>query len=753
MRFLLAALIAVLTLATFPVLLPARAQAQDQGGAELEVTGVTPSAVRGDSPPEVTVTGRLTNTGDAAINDVEARIQRGNPTTTEPETERAMRDGAESVTEPQFNPVVDRIEPGEQVPVEFSAPVGPDGLQIDEPGTYPLLVNVNGSSDAGGRARVTEEQFLLPVLAPPGGQPQTPPEPTPVSMTVPIVDFPRLERQTLPGSQAVLVDDELASSLAPGGRLYDIVESVADRAPPGSPLGSSLCFAVDPDLLVTVEAMQSGYRVRQPNGTTEEGIGSSAAELWLSKLRDATEGRCVTSLPYGDADIVALGRAGLPDLINGAMDGTDLVRAILRTEPREALWPIEGALDEPAVGELDEVKTALLEPSALSTEPGSLSPVQVRGHDMTAVPIDPLLRSALDPNRGTPDEVTDLSPSGNGVLTAQNALGALAFRATSGAVPDSTSVIVPPRRWNMRGDDVRALLDGMQQLTDAGYIRPTSLPDPPPEGLPQADLDYPVEAAGAEIPRGVLRELAGQNFKVGDLYRSSETDPSNDIDRGRITTPLRNGLLRGASSAWRGDPEAAHQSVGVGTRAVNNVLNKVRLDGYHGKITLAQANSPVPVTVVNDLPVTVKVVLQIPRVPGVDIQNFDGTLTIPANGKRQLHVNTTAHRAGKFNIDFAVATQSGTRLGEPLRLQVTSNAAGPLIPVLTGVAGGLLVLLSGYRIFRRAQRSRAQRQEQGSAGSPPSSPPGGPQLGELGGQPDATDGTPDSTGRSDRSSD
>lgn len=749
MRFLLAALIAVLTLATLPVLLPERAQAQDQGDTELEVTEVTPSAVRGDSPPEVTVTGRLTNTSDTAINDVEARIQRGNPTTTEPETERAMREGAEPVTEPQFNPVVDRIEPGEQITVEFSAPTGPDGLQIEEPGTYPLLVNVNGSSAGGGRARVAEEQFLLPVLAPPGGQPQTPPEPTSVSMTVPIVDFPRLERQTLPGSQAVLVDDELSASLAPGGRLYELVQSVADRAPPGSPLGSSLCFAIDPDLLVTVEAMTSQYQVRQPDGSTREGIGSSAAQLWLSKLRDATEGRCVTALPYGDADIVALGRAGLPDLIDGAMDGTDLVRRILRTEPRKTLWPIEGALDEPAAGELDQVDTALLAPSALSTPPGSLSPAKVSGHDLTAVPVDPLLRTALDPNSGTPDEVTDLSPPSNGMLTAQNALGALAFRATAGALPDSTSVLVPPRRWNMRGDDVRALLDGMQQLTDAGYIRPTSLPDPPPEGLPEAGLNYPAQAADAEIPRSVLGELAGQNFKVGDLYRSSETDPSNDIDRGRITTPLRNGLLRGASSAWRGDPDAAHRSVGVGTRAVNNVLNKVHLDGYHGKITLAQANSPVPVTVVNDLPVTVKVVLHIPRVPGVDIENFDGTLTIPANGKRQLHVNTTAHRAGKFNIDFAAATRSGTQLGEPLRLEVTSNAAGPLIPVLTGVAGGLLVLLSGYRIFRRTQRSRAQRQEQNSAGSPPGRPP----HGEPGGQPDATDGTPGSTGRSDRSSD
>lgn len=748
MRFLLAALIAVLTVATVPVLLPARAQAQDTGGTELEVTKVTPSVVQGDAPPEVTVTGRLTNTSDTAINDVEARIQRGDPTTTEPETEHAMRDGVGSVTEPQFNPVVDRIEPGEQVPVEFTAPLGPDGLQIDQPGTYPLLVNVNGSADSGGRARVAEEQFLLPVLAPPGGEPERPPEPTPVSMAVPIVDFPRLERQTLPGSQAVLVDDELSSSLAPGGRLYELVQSIADRAPPGSPLGSSLCFAVDPDLLVTVEAMQSGYQVRQPDGSTEAGIGASAAELWLSKLRDATEGRCVTSLPYGDADIVALGHAGLPDLINGAMDGTELVREILRTEPREMLWPIDGALDEPAAGELDRVRTALLEPSALSTPPGSLSPVQVSGHDLTGVPVDPLLRSALDPNRGTPDEVTELSPQGNGMLTAQNALGALAFRATEGALPGSPSVLVPPRRWNMGGDDIRALLDGMQQLTDAGYVQPTSLPDPPPEGLPQADLAYPPESADREIPRSVLRELAGQNYKVGDLYRSAETDPSNDIDRGRITTPLRNGLLRGASSAWRGDPGAASRSVGVATRAVNNVLNKVRLDGYHGKITLAQANSPVPVTVVNDLPVTVKVVLHIPRVPGVEIENFDGTLTIPANGKRQLHVNTTAHRAGKFNIDFAVATQSGTRLGDPLRLQVTSNAAGPLIPVLTGVAGGLLVLLSGYRIFRRAQRARAQRREQGSAGTPP----GGPPMGEFGGHPDATDGTPGSTGGSDRTS-
>ena len=91
-------------------------------------------------------------------------------------------------------------------------------------------------------------------------------------MLWPLADKPRLAAGAPGGTTPVrLVDDDLATSLAPGGRL-DTLLSAADFATspavdPGGQVRSALCLAVDPDLLVTVNAMTAGYVVNDaPDG-------------------------------------------------------------------------------------------------------------------------------------------------------------------------------------------------------------------------------------------------------------------------------------------------------------------------------------------------------------------------------------------------------------------------------------------------------------------------------------------------------
>ncbi|MFC7342551.1 DUF6049 family protein [Saccharopolyspora griseoalba] len=705
MRFLLAALAAVMVFAMLPV---SQATAQTDGPARFDVTKVTPSVVGPDSPGEVVVSGTLTNTGDEAITDLEGRVEAGNPATSEPQVERYLRDGPPSSRGPGFTELPGRVEPGSSLPVQIRVPL--DSLQINQPGVYPLLININGSAD--GRTRIADQKFLLPVTGLPGAPAPPPAEPTPTSMIVPIVDRPRMEREALPQGRAVLVDDQLSTELAPGGRLYELVQGIIDGTPPGSTLGNSLCFAIDPDLLITAKAMQGGYQVRKPDGRLVEGIGRNAADLWLTKLRQAVSGRCVIALPYADADLVALGRAGLPDLVRGALDGADLLAAKdgLDAEPRDVLWPIEGALSGPLSEDLP--KTTLLDTRAVDIPPGSLSPVRLRGQDRAAVPIDPLLSSALDPNRDTAQEVTATSPgTDEGTTTAQDALGALTFRATQGFIGNSTSVMVPPRRWQMTGEDLTALLSGMQQLADAKIIDPTPLPQPDPEKLPVADLTYPVQASSSEIPRDVVDRMAAQNYKVGDLARSSSPEFANPVPPGRVTTPLRNGLLHAVSSAWRDNPAAASDWVRRGTRPIRDVLGMVRIEEFPGRTTRTESDSPIPVTVVNDLPFTVGIEFHIPKVPGVTVHHdFGGQLaTVPANGRRQFMLQADAQRSGQFFLDVRLTAEGGTQLGTPKRLLMESTNYGAMIPWLTGIAGAVLVLMSVRRIVKKAKGRRERR--------------------------------------------
>ena len=147
-------------------------------------------------------------------------------------------------------------------------------------------------------------------------------------MLWPLADRPRLAPGVPGGTIPVrLMDDELATSLATGGRL-DVLLSAAEFATsrdvdPDGAVSRSLCLAVDPDLLVTVNAMTGGYVVsngrppppptapaQQPGTPTHPGTGQAAAANWLNRLRALAHRMCVAPLPYAQADLDAVQRVG-----------------------------------------------------------------------------------------------------------------------------------------------------------------------------------------------------------------------------------------------------------------------------------------------------------------------------------------------------------------------------------------------------------------------------------------------------------
>ena len=85
-------------------------------------------------------------------------------------------------------------------------------------------------------------------------------------MLWPLADRPRLAAGVPGGTTPVrLIDDDLATSLATGGRLDTLLSAVdfatSPDVDPDGAVGRAVCLAVDPDLLVTVNAMTAGYVV------------------------------------------------------------------------------------------------------------------------------------------------------------------------------------------------------------------------------------------------------------------------------------------------------------------------------------------------------------------------------------------------------------------------------------------------------------------------------------------------------------
>ena len=290
---------------------------------------------------------------------------------------RTSLDGSTDGYQPaaDFLTVAPELQRGQQAGFTLSAPLRSlttPSLDIDQPGIFPLLVNVNGTPDYGAPARLDNARFLLPVVGVPPDQaddidaavaPETT-KPVWITMLWPLADRPRLAPGVPGGTIPVrLVDDDLASSLATGGRL-DILLSAAELATsrdvdPDGAVGRALCLAVDPDLLVTVNAMTAVYVVSNspdstaqlPGTPTHPGTGQAAATLWLNRLRALAHRTCVAPLPYAQADLDALQRVNDPGLSATATVSTgDIVDRILDvTSARGAALLPDGPLTSRAV--------------------------------------------------------------------------------------------------------------------------------------------------------------------------------------------------------------------------------------------------------------------------------------------------------------------------------------------------------------------------------------------------------------------
>ena len=134
-------------------------------------------------------------------------------------------------------------------------------------------------------------------------------------MIWPLADQPRLAPGLPGGTTPVrLMDDDLATSLAQGGRLDTLLGAAefatSPAVDPGGEVTRALCLAVDPDLLVTVNAMTAGYTVSDsqdgPGTSSHPGTGQAAASAWLARLRSLAGRMCVAAAPYAQADLDAL---------------------------------------------------------------------------------------------------------------------------------------------------------------------------------------------------------------------------------------------------------------------------------------------------------------------------------------------------------------------------------------------------------------------------------------------------------------
>ncbi|ROP39344.1 DUF6049 family protein [Saccharothrix texasensis] len=679
---------------------------QSQVWLRLDVEEMTPRVITADGPDSITISGKVVNVGDRPIEEIELRLERGQPLTGEDEVRKALREPTDAeVVQPRFTRVADRLEQNESKPFRLTVPLrgnDPTSLQVTEPGIYPILANINGVPAYGGRARLAALSTLLPVLAMPGGQAPTPPA-TPAKITLlwPLADRPRV----VTGSPTVLTDDELAGSLAMGGRLYGLL--MAYESALTGPLGAGVCLAVDPDLLRTVEAMTQGYEVRGQGA----GKGKSAAELWRDRLRLVAAGRCVIALPDADADLVALTRAELTGLGDLALAGAEVVREVLGVQPTQGLtWPEEGVLDQATLAGLTGrgVTSLVLDQSAVAGTPGT-GPVRfdvAEGKPVTAVRVDGMVSDALQGAATARPVAGVTTPSETRPVSVQNALAALTFRAGFQSTGQNV-VIAPPRRWNAPTGEVDTLLRAAKSLVADGFATPvgleTLLASPPAQ---TAALSYPVEAGAREVPPTVTAAVSDSWLRLHQLSESMSQPDAESAEPADLVAPLRLSLLRAVSGAWRGDEDGARAALGLAREQIDGLREQVTVTEPNSPILLGSGDSPIPLSIKNRLDVRITVRIVIEDTPGIVARDLTD-IELPARGDRLVRVPVEVQRSGRFPVHVRLVTTSGVELGERARLEVSSSAYGTITVVITCLAGAALVLLSARRIYRRVRAARA----------------------------------------------
>lgn len=712
----------------------------------VRIDQVTPDVVTTTSPPVVTVSGMVINIGDRPVRDVMVRLEHAGPITASAGL-RTSLDGDTDRYEAaaDFLTVAPELQRGQKVGFTLSAPLRAltkQSLGVEQPGIYPVLVNVNGTPDYGAPARLDNARFLLPVVGVPpnhaddAGSVVAPDTSKPVWITMlwPLADRPRLAPGVPGGTIPVrLVDDDLAASLAGGGRL-DILLSAAEVATsrdvdPDGAVGRALCLAIDPDLLVTVNAMTAGYVVSNspdgpaqlPGTPTHPGTGQATAAEWLNRLRALAHRTCVTPLPYAQADLDALQRVADPGLsatatisVNSIVDkildvsstrGAALVPdAPLTSRGVQLLGANEGTVAI-AAADLSAADAQGSSQTRVDNAPRRLSP------QVVLAPFDPAVGAALAGAGNTPTAPTYLDPSltvrlahDSVIARRQDALGSIFWRALRPDDAPRTQVLVPPAIWNLQADDAQVILRALSTSIRSGLAVPRPLPAVIAEAAsnnqpPQEVGEY--SSARGQFSDDVTAAISAQVGRLSGLTSALMTDDRTGLTGAQYTAPLREDMLRALSQSEPPDSRngLAQQRLAVVGKTINDLFGAVTIVNPGGSYTLATEHSPLPLALHNGLTVPIRVRVHVDAPPGMNVTDV-GLIELPP-GYLPLRIPIEVNFTQRVAVDVTLRTSEGLRLGEPVRLSVHSNAYGKVLFAITLSAAAVLVLLAGRRLWHR----------------------------------------------------
>ena len=659
------------------------ARSQPAGGrlpVTIDIQQLEPREVRSDSV--LTVVAKLTNKGQNDSGPLQVLLRRGSLITTRSELAIADQTPPPTLiaTAPPSLPY-GSLSPGQSMKVTYRCPA--KALRLGGLGVYPISFQVQATTAAGTLDTVGEVRTVLPFF------PETiQAKPTRVAWLWPLLDRPH--RLTSDGGTPLLADDQLARSVAHGGRLdrlLDAAEQVTGLV--------QLTLVVDPE---TIEALARMARDYQRSGTrTSPGNGGPAAADWLERLRIVARHHTVAAVPYADPDIVALHRGGVEETLY--RQGPDAVDRELGQPVAPLAWPPGGLLTNGALDQLvsQGIQAVVLDsaalPRGLTQATPTPSAVSSLPGQAVALVTDATLQGLVAQSTSYP---------GGARLAEQRYLAELAMLTAQRPDDQRTYVITPPRRWAPSASYAIAV------LRDAGTVSwLTSVTVPAVVGSTQAvdrgPLSYPAGAQRSELPAVQVQRIAEAAARVSDFRSALTYEGAN-----KLLPDFDDALRRACSSAWRDDRRTGQAYTRSLWNSISSLRSRVTVARpTTGIYSLTSSDSPLSLTVRNDLRTTVTVRLKIDtsNAPGFEVQDI-GSQQIRAGARLTVRVPATVQRSGTFLIRVQLVTPHGGTLGTRITLTVRSTAYGAVALGITGAALVVLMAAVAVRFVRRRVRAR-----------------------------------------------
>lgn len=661
-----------------------------------DVSPSTPVATNAKTPLTFTLT--LVNRSDQTLDGLTVQAVRATPITTQADLDAAIAKPHEPVdpslvaTVPARTPVTASLAPGAQTEVSYATT---SSLVDDRTGLcichaaaiYPIYFTVSFTDVAGDTITVGSAQTYVPAF-------DAKPRRVQVSWLWPIIDRPHRADLADP---RVFTDDDLATSVATGrlSRVLAVAELTARRVP--------LTLVVDPELIDELAVMSTGnYRVRVGSKTVP-GTGAAAARHWLAGLRSvlAAPGIELVFTPPADPDVQSLTRAGLTWQTALPAAQQAQVRAALggHVGRTDIMWPADDTINGPtaAAAAAHGVTTVVLDdgtmpPTGRAVSSAALAPFASANTVLVAAVASTGVQRYVLPA---------LSVGGGGTSRLPLLVAEVAMRTIASDTTTPYVVIAPPRTIDpMPTAAARAIEDTARASWSAPVTVTTA-----------------AQTIGAEPRPGLVTPVVSRRLPSDMLHAIHATIDDTDALQSMLLPANAAALLanepevvqRLGSSAWSRSPSDGTAYAADVTRQLDALTSGVRIQQPStGSYTLASRNSPLPLTIDNDLPYPVRVQVAVSAADGLPgfSASAPGVHEIPADSRLTLQIHTHVERTGRFPVQVSLLAPNGDAIGATVILTVHSTALGTIGIIITIVAGAVLVLALCVRLVRRLARRR-----------------------------------------------